>query len=243
MLTTAMTFDQILGNRLVTYANAYEGRLVEPLTQTLLVPGTHLVIPWYGFAHHGLYVGDGRVVHYGARVLDFLWRTVREVAIDRFSDGRPIYVVKHVDSTLDVADAGLLEAVGEWVDGEELGAGPVGVFCVEPLDAGVGHFPAAARTARLGREKHVLALAKFIAHERLIEPNRAQIVVAIADQHTDAAFAKTAGSGVDFGDDTADGLEYVGFEIGDGAAVGEVLVVAREEENEVTGRVQVELGQ
>jgi hypothetical protein len=89
-----MTFDQILGNRLVTYANAYEGRLVEPLDAAQeLLPGTHLVIPWYGFAHHGLYVGEGRVVHYGARVLDFLWRSVREVDIERFADGRPLYVV------------------------------------------------------------------------------------------------------------------------------------------------------
>ena len=101
-----MTFDQILGNRLVTYANAYEGRLVEPLNSAQeLLPGTHLVIPWYGFAHHGIYVGEGRVVHYGARVLDFIWRTVREVDIVRFADGRPVYVVKHVESTLEIADA------------------------------------------------------------------------------------------------------------------------------------------
>src|ERR1700693_2534039 len=28
-------------------------------------PGTHLVTPRHGYHHHGIYVGEGRVMHYG----------------------------------------------------------------------------------------------------------------------------------------------------------------------------------
>ena len=28
--------------------------------------GAHLVTPWMGYTHHGIHVGDGKVVHYGA---------------------------------------------------------------------------------------------------------------------------------------------------------------------------------
>ncbi len=57
--------------------------------------GAHLVTPWMGFAHHGIYVGDGRVVHYGALLYDIIRRPVEEVTLERFAEGRPVFVVRH----------------------------------------------------------------------------------------------------------------------------------------------------
>src|SRR5215469_7699494 len=54
--------------------------------------GAHLVTPRIGFVHHGIYVGEGRVVHCGA-VDGFMPKgPVEEVALSCFSRGRPILV-------------------------------------------------------------------------------------------------------------------------------------------------------
>jgi hypothetical protein len=54
--------------------------------------GAHLITPRFGFVHHGIYVGDGRVVHCGA-VSGVLPRgPVEEVSLRYFSRGRPIAV-------------------------------------------------------------------------------------------------------------------------------------------------------
>ena len=57
--------------------------------------GAHLITPWLGFAHHGLYAGDGKVVHYGALMYDIIRKPVEEVRLEVFSGGRPVFVVEH----------------------------------------------------------------------------------------------------------------------------------------------------
>jgi Lecithin retinol acyltransferase len=54
--------------------------------------GTHLVTMRRGYLHHGIYVGDGRVVHYSG--LSGAWRRgpVEEVSLERFAAGRPILI-------------------------------------------------------------------------------------------------------------------------------------------------------
>jgi len=60
--------------------------------------GAHLVTPWLGFAHHGIYAGDGRVVHYGALMYDIIRTPVEEVSFEQFAEGRPVFVVQHGES-------------------------------------------------------------------------------------------------------------------------------------------------
>ena len=50
--------------------------------------GSHLVSPRLGFAHHGIYVGCGRVVHYGAFVHGLHRGPVEEVSLARFTHGQ-----------------------------------------------------------------------------------------------------------------------------------------------------------
>ena len=61
--------------------------------------GAHLITPWMGFAHHGIYVGAGKVVHYGALVYDIIRRPIEEVALAKFAQGRPVFVVQHSAAT------------------------------------------------------------------------------------------------------------------------------------------------
>ena len=54
--------------------------------------GAHLVTPRRGFAHHGIYVGGGKVVHYGA-LAHYLHRgPVEEVSLAYFTHGHPAWV-------------------------------------------------------------------------------------------------------------------------------------------------------
>ena len=49
-------------------------------------------LPQEGYAHHGVYVGGGFVVHYAAFAK--LWRRgpVEEISLTRFADGHPVWV-------------------------------------------------------------------------------------------------------------------------------------------------------
>ena len=54
-------------------------------------PGTHLVSPRRGYVHHGIYVGDGRVVHYSGLVRGFFSGPVEEVSLAQFAQGRSVW--------------------------------------------------------------------------------------------------------------------------------------------------------
>ena len=67
-------------------------------------PGAHLITPWMGFAHHGIYVGEGKVIHYGALVYDLIRKPVEEVTLAAFSGGRPIFVVQQDELPFDIPE-------------------------------------------------------------------------------------------------------------------------------------------
>jgi len=54
--------------------------------------GAHLVTPRRGFAHHGIYVGGGKVVHYGALAHCLHRGPVEEVSLAHFTYGHPAWV-------------------------------------------------------------------------------------------------------------------------------------------------------
>jgi hypothetical protein len=55
-------------------------------------PGTHLVTLRRGYAHHGIYAGGGRVVHYGGLSRSLRRGPVEEVSLERFAAGRPVLI-------------------------------------------------------------------------------------------------------------------------------------------------------
>lgn len=54
--------------------------------------GAHLVTPRRGYVHHGIYAGNGRVIHYGGSSRMFRRRPVEEVSLDEFARGRGLSV-------------------------------------------------------------------------------------------------------------------------------------------------------
>lgn len=66
--------------------------------------GAHLVTPWLGYAHHGIYVGNGKVVHYGALMYDVIRKPVEEVSLSEFAQGRPIFVVTHAEAGFEAGE-------------------------------------------------------------------------------------------------------------------------------------------
>ena len=67
-------------------------------------PGSHLVTPRRGYLHHGIYVGDGKVVHYAGLACGLHRGPVEEVPLDRFAHGRPVWVKSHAASNFECQD-------------------------------------------------------------------------------------------------------------------------------------------
>jgi Lecithin retinol acyltransferase len=66
--------------------------------------GAHLVSPRRGYLHHGLYAGNGRVIHYGGFNRLFEKRPVEEISLEEFTRGRGLGVKAWVAPKFNGAD-------------------------------------------------------------------------------------------------------------------------------------------
>ena len=55
------------------------------------VPGAHIMSPRCGYLHHGIYIGNGRVVHYSGLARCFFRGPVEEVSLAQFAGGRSVW--------------------------------------------------------------------------------------------------------------------------------------------------------
>jgi len=53
--------------------------------------GTHLTSPRRGYVHHGIYAGDGRVIHYAGLYRGFRRGPVQEISLAEFGRGRGVH--------------------------------------------------------------------------------------------------------------------------------------------------------
>jgi hypothetical protein len=58
-------------------------------------PGAHLVTQRSGYEHHGIYVGNGRVVHYAGFAGSLHRGPIEETTLERFAAGREICIRVH----------------------------------------------------------------------------------------------------------------------------------------------------
>jgi len=54
--------------------------------------GAHLLTPRRGYTHHGIYVGDGKVVHYAGLCRSLVRGPVEEVSLEEFADEQIVLV-------------------------------------------------------------------------------------------------------------------------------------------------------
>lgn len=64
-------------------------------TERAIPIGAHLVTPRGGYEHHGVYVGNGKVVHYAGFCETFQRGPIEEVSLARFCAGHGYQVVAH----------------------------------------------------------------------------------------------------------------------------------------------------
>jgi len=57
--------------------------------------GAHLVTPRFAFAHHGIYIGGGRVVHYGSLAHPWRRKPVEEVSLRSFAQHHELWIRAH----------------------------------------------------------------------------------------------------------------------------------------------------
>jgi cell wall-associated NlpC family hydrolase len=58
-----------------------------------------VVTPRRGYLHHGIYIGDGRVVHYTGLANGLQRGPVEETSLARFGCGRPVWIKSYAPST------------------------------------------------------------------------------------------------------------------------------------------------
>jgi len=63
--------------------------------------GAHLVTVRRGYTHHGIYIGEGRVVHYSGLSRGWKYGPVEAVSVDTFAHGRPVWVRPHFNPRFD----------------------------------------------------------------------------------------------------------------------------------------------
>ncbi|MFM0038396.1 lecithin retinol acyltransferase family protein [Paraburkholderia strydomiana] len=76
---------------LQTNSTGNEARQAAPSTIDLPI-GAHLVTQRRGYEHHGIYVGNGRVVHYAGFASSAHRGPVEEVELARFAAGQPLSI-------------------------------------------------------------------------------------------------------------------------------------------------------
>ena len=62
-----------------------------------LVVGARLIVSRRGYKHHGIYSGDGRVIHYAGRVR-YQQGRIEEISLQDFVGNRPVYACRVPDS-------------------------------------------------------------------------------------------------------------------------------------------------
>ncbi|WP_434347634.1 lecithin retinol acyltransferase family protein [Myxococcus virescens] len=89
-------YNQISTNALVPVGGLLPGQVNTIVAERLYHLGDHLRSTRGVYTHHGIYVGEGQVVHYaGDRAKDADSARVRLGTLEQFADGQPIEVVPY----------------------------------------------------------------------------------------------------------------------------------------------------
>jgi len=132
-------------------------------------------------------------------------------------------------------------AIGERVAGEHAGA-VIGVFVGrEHVDFGSAEFPAGGAAAGTTVKEQSVAELVAVQHPGLIEPQTADEVTIAVQEDSYKAAAALCGAGFAVDNDALDGLKEIRLELWDGFEAGEVVDVGGNMEEQIAGRVDIEV--
>lgn len=60
--------------------------------------GSHLIVNHFGYSHHGIYAGKGRVIHYSGFAHLFKKHAIEITSIQKFSRGKKIQIRSYIDA-------------------------------------------------------------------------------------------------------------------------------------------------
>ncbi|OTG65174.1 lecithin retinol acyltransferase family protein [Acinetobacter silvestris] len=60
--------------------------------------GSHLIVYHFGYSHHGIYAGKGRVIHYSGFAHFFRKQPIEVTSIENFARGKKI-IIRHYESS------------------------------------------------------------------------------------------------------------------------------------------------
>jgi Lecithin retinol acyltransferase len=128
--------------------------------------GCQLVTPRRGFTHHGIYIGDGRVVHYAGLSRGWHRGPVEVVSLAAFANGREVRIVPRACTrfTGEQAVCRALARVGE--DAYRIATNNCEHFCAWCID-GQSRSP---QIERLAMRPWALARALFAALAQVLGP-------------------------------------------------------------------------
>ncbi len=129
------------------------------------------------------------------------------------------------------------QALGERIDRQQL-SHRRGVFDVDNADVRMDHLPAHAAPLGLAREEQGLAALILVAQKRLIEPQGPKVTCSLPQQQAQHRAADAPIGQVDLLDGAQHADERAFFELVDRAQVGQILVIAREQEEQIAHRLQ-----
>jgi hypothetical protein len=83
-----------------------ERRASKPACQIApaLRPGAHVVSPRAGYTHHGIYVGEGLVVHYRGLERGLRIGPIEAVPVDQFTRGRALRILDEASPHFEAAE-------------------------------------------------------------------------------------------------------------------------------------------
>ena len=87
-----------------TLDGGFSAHLARPAGVAEPPMGAHIVTPRLGYFHHGIYVGDGRVVHYAGWAHGIRRAPVEEVTLGAFANGREIWVSSDAPALFDCCE-------------------------------------------------------------------------------------------------------------------------------------------
>ncbi len=185
-----------------------------------------------------------------------LVRPRRMDLLDRFANRRQVMrgqVLKREDlvqvlgqgldnAADDAAHLALAYPFGQRVDRQELAA-RIAVVSFQILQVGVHHLVDAAAKANFARQKQFLPRRQPLGHERLIEPDGADTSALAADEGPQDRAARGRVSLVQLDHGAVQTDERFILQFINARQIGQVLIVAREEEDDVPRSFQSQLAQ